>query len=242
MIDFKDGLDYTVRIMDSFLQIKNIRKNFGSTEVLKGISLDIEEGKFVTLLGASGCGKTTLLRIIAGLESADSGRIILDGTDITDLPPEKRHLSMVFQNYALFEHMTVAANIGYPLRVAKVPKKEIAKKVDEMLELISLPGYGNRMPDELSGGQRQRVAIARSIVYTPKVILLDEPLGALDADLRKKMQTELKNLQHNLGITFVYITHDREEAYSMSDRIALISNGIIDFMGLPDEIKERNNT
>lgn len=225
--------------MEKYLQIKNIYKSFGSTEVLKGVSLDIEEGKFVTLLGASGSGKSTLLRIIAGLEYADSGSILLDGKDITALPPEKRHLSMVFQNYALFEHMTVAQNIGYSLKIARVPRKEREKRVEEMLEKISLPGYGSRMPDELSGGQRQRVAIARSIINTPKVILLDEPLGALDAALRKRMQTELKNLQHELGITFVYITHDQEEALSMSDMIAVLSDGIFTDTGAPDEIKER---
>lgn len=207
--------------------------------MLKGISLCVEKGKFVTLLGASGSGKTTLLRIIAGLEYADSGSVLLDGNDITSLSPEKRHLGMVFQNFALFEHKTVAGNIGYSLKIAHIPKAEIARRVDEMLEKISLSGYGNRMPDELSGGQRQRVAIARAIINTPKMILLDEPLGALDAALRKRMQMELKNLQHELGITFIYITHDQEEALNMSDQIAILENGVITEIGAPDEIKER---
>lgn len=235
MVKFQTGWNN----MGKILQVENIQKSFGNTKVLNGLSLAIDEGKFVSILGASGSGKTTLLRIIAGIEFADSGRVILNDRDITNLPPEKRHLSMVFQNYALFEHMTVADNIGYSLKIARVPKAERRKRVEEMLEKISLPGYGNRMPDELSGGQRQRVALARSIISAPMMILLDEPLAALDAALRKRMRSELKNLQNELGITFLYITHDQEEALAMSDTVVLMENGIITDSGVPDEIKER---
>ena len=221
MVKFQTGWNN----MGKILQVENIQKSFGNTKVLNGLSLAIDEGKFVSILGASGSGKTTLLRIIAGIESADSGRVILNDRDITNLPPEKRHLSMVFQNYALFEHMTVADNIGYSLKIARVPKAERRKRVEEMLEKISLPGYGNRMPDELSGGQRQRVALARSIISAPMMILLDEPLAALDAALRKRMRSELKNLQNELGITFLYITHDLSTAYYVSDEIVTLYRG-----------------
>ncbi|MCR5023922.1 MAG: ABC transporter ATP-binding protein [Lachnospiraceae bacterium] len=223
--------------MDQYiLELKNIRKQFGTSDVLRGIDLSIAHGEFVTLLGSSGCGKTTTLRIIAGLESCDSGSVLLEGKDVTHEPPEKRSVNTVFQNYALFPHMTVGANIGYGLKLRKVKKEEIRKKVKEALELVQLAGYEGRMPSELSGGQRQRIAIARAIVNEPKVLLLDEPLGALDLQLRRQMQIELKRLQKQLGITFIYITHDQEEALNMSDRIAVMKDGIFQQIGTPGEI------
>ena len=219
------------------LELKDIRKSFSKDEVvLKEISLSIDKGEFITLLGSSGCGKTTTLRIIAGLETPDSGK------DVTALAPEARDVNTVFQNYALFPHMTVADNIGYGLKLKKIPKAEIKKRVSEMLELVQLPGYEKRKPSELSGGQRQRVAIARSLVNNPKVLLLDEPLGALDLQLRRAMQLELKRLQKKLGITFIYITHDQEEAINMSDRIAVMNKGTFEQIGTPDEIYNHPKT
>lgn len=218
------------------LQLKGVRKAFGDTQVLKGIDLNIAKGEFITLLGASGCGKTTTLRIIAGLETPDKGQVFLDGQDITGLEPNKRSVNTVFQSYALFPHMNVAENIGYGLKLKKVPKNLIAQKVKEMLELVQLPGYEKRMPEQLSGGQRQRVAIARALVNEPKVLLLDEPLGALDLKLRRQMQLELKRLQKQLQITFIYITHDQEEAINMSDRIAVMNHGVLEQVGTPNEI------
>ena len=224
------------------LELKDIKKAFSKEEVLKEISLSIEKGEFITLLGSSGCGKTTTLRIIAGLETPDSGQVFLDGKDVTALPPEARDVNTVFQNYALFPHMTVADNIGYGLKLKKTPKAEIKKRVSEMLELVQLPGYEKRKPSELSGGQKQRVAIARSLINNPKVLLLDEPLGALDLQLRRTMQLELKKLQKKLGITFIYITHDQEEAINMSDRIAVMNHGIFEQIGSPDEIYNHPKT
>ncbi len=221
---------------DYILQLKDIRKAFGDTQVLKGIDLNIAKGEFITLLGASGCGKTTTLRIIAGLEMPDGGQVFLDGQDITGLEPNKRSVNTVFQSYALFPHMNVADNIGYGLKLKKVPKDVIAGKVREMLQLVQLSGYEKRMPQQLSGGQRQRVAIARAVVNEPKVLLLDEPLGALDLKLRRQMQLELKRLQKQLGITFIYITHDQEEAINMSDRIAVMNQGVLEQVGTPNEI------
>ncbi len=218
------------------LQLKGVRKAFGDTEVLKGIDLKIAKGEFITLLGASGCGKTTTLRIIAGLETSDEGQVFLDGQDITSQEPNKRSVNTVFQSYALFPHMNVAENIGYGLKLKRMPKDLIAKKVQEMLQLVQLSGYEKRMPEQLSGGQRQRVAIARAVVNEPKVLLLDEPLGALDLKLRRQMQLELKRLQKQLGITFIYITHDQEEAINMSDRIAVMNHGVLEQVGTPNEI------
>lgn len=221
---------------NDILQLKGIKKSFSETEVLKGIDLNIARGEFITLLGASGCGKTTTLRIIAGLEMPDEGSVILEGQDITAMEPNKRSVNTVFQNYALFPHMNVADNIGYGLRLKKVSKAQISRKVKEMLKLVQLEGYEKRMPQQLSGGQRQRVAIARAVVNEPKVLLLDEPLGALDLKLRRQMQLELKRLQKQLGITFIYITHDQEEAINMSDRIAVMNQGVLEQIGTPNEI------
>ncbi len=218
------------------LELRNLTKSFGTNQVLKGINMDIEEGEFITLLGSSGCGKTTTLRIIAGLEEPDEGQVLLNGTDITALEPNRRDINTVFQNYALFPYMNVEKNISYGLRLKKVPKEEIKKRVEEMLAMVQLEGYGKRKPEELSGGQKQRVAIARAVINRPGVLLLDEPLGALDLKLRRQMQSELKNLQKKLGITFIYITHDQEEAINMSDRIAVMRGGVFEQIGTPNEI------
>mgnify|MGYP005770312685 FL=1 len=228
--------------MDEILELKGIKKAFGGVPVLNGIDLKVEPGEFITLLGSSGCGKTTTLRIISGLEVPDSGTVLLEGADVTNAEPDKRGVHTVFQNYALFPHMTVEANIGYSLRIRGVKKPEIKSRVREMLELVQLEGFGSRMPGELSGGQRQRVAIARSVIDSPKVLLLDEPLGALDLQLRRMMQTELKRLQKKLGITFIYITHDQEEALNMSDRIAVMRDGLFEQLGTPNEIYDRPKT
>ncbi len=221
---------------ESILQLQQIRKSFENTEVLKGIDLEAGQGEFITLLGASGCGKTTTLRIIAGLELPDAGQVILEGQDITNCEPNKRDVNTVFQNYALFPHMNVSDNIGYGLKIRKVPKAEIAERVEQALRLVQLEEYGKRMPDQLSGGQKQRIAIARAVINEPKVLLLDEPLGALDLKLRRQMQLELKRLQKQLGITFIYITHDQEEAINMSDRIGVMHEGILEQLGTPNEV------
>ena len=221
---------------ESILQLQQIRKSFENTEVLKGIDLEAGQGEFITLLGASGCGKTTTLRIIAGLELPDAGQVILEGQDITNCEPNKRDVNTVFQNYALFPHMNVADNVGYGLKIRKVPKAEITERVEQALRLVQLEEYGKRMPDQLSGGQKQRIAIARAVINEPKVLLLDEPLGALDLKLRRQMQLELKRLQKQLGITFIYITHDQEEAINMSDRIGVMHEGILEQLGTPNEV------
>lgn len=227
---------------ESILQLQQIRKSFADTEVLKGIDLEAGQGEFITLLGASGCGKTTTLRIIAGLELPDSGQVILEDHNITDWEPNKRDVNTVFQNYALFPHMNVADNVGYGLKIRKVPKVQIAERVERALRLVQLEEYGKRMPDQLSGGQKQRIAIARAVINEPKVLLLDEPLGALDLKLRRQMQLELKRLQKQLGITFIYITHDQEEAINMSDRIGVMHEGVLEQMGTPNEVYYRPRT
>ena len=227
---------------ESILQLQQIRKSFANTEVLKGVDLEAGQGEFITLLGVSGCGKTTTLRIIAGLELPDSGQVILEGHNITDWEPNKRDVNTVFQNYALFPHMNVADNVGYGLKIRKVPKVQIAERVERALRLVQLEEYGKRMPDQLSGGQKQRIAIARAVINEPKVLLLDEPLGALDLKLRRQMQLELKRLQKQLGITFIYITHDQEEAINMSDRIGVMHEGVLEQMGTPNEVYYRPRT
>lgn len=227
---------------ENILQLENITKSFGDTGVLRGISLSVGHGEFVTLLGSSGCGKTTTLRIIAGLEVPDSGRVLLDGQDVTDIEPNKRDVNTVFQNYALFPHMTVAQNVAYSLRLKRVNKQVIEQEVSAALNLVQLEDFGKRMPSELSGGQMQRVAIARALVNKPRLLLLDEPLGALDLQLRRQMQTELKQLQKRLGIAFIYITHDQEEALNMSDRIVVMRDGRFEQIGTPAEIYDYPRT
>lgn len=228
--------------MEKILSIRNITKSFGDKTVISNLSLDIEKGRFITLLGPSGCGKTTTIRMIAGLEAPDCGNILLNGQDVTALPPDKRSVNTVFQNYALFPHLNVYKNIAYGLKVLKYSKDEIRKKVQDILSLVELPGFELRMPGELSGGQRQRVAIARALVLNPDILLLDEPLGALDLQLRRQMQRELKAMQTRLGITFIYITHDQEEAMAMSDEIVIMQDGQIVQQGTPREIYEHPAT
>ncbi len=228
--------------MTPILELKNIKKDFGAVEVLKGIDLYVEEGEFITILGSSGCGKTTTIRIIAGLEELDEGQVLLCGQDVTALEPNKREVNTVFQSYALFPHMTVEANVGYGLKLKKTPRTEIKKRVKDVLEMVQLTGYEKRKTQELSGGQKQRVAIARAIINRPKLLLLDEPLGALDLQLRRQMQEELKHLQKKLGMTFIYITHDQEEASFLSDRIVVMNEGRIEQIGTPEEIFEKPAT
>ena len=223
-------------MQEVLLSLQHIKKDFGEGEVLSDISLDVHRGEFVTLLGASGCGKTTTLRIISGLETADEGRVLLGGRDMTDLPPEKRPVNTVFQSYALFPHMHVEKNVAYGLRLRGMDKRAIDARVREMLELVQMSEHAGRMPSQLSGGQRQRIAIARALALEPELLLLDEPLGALDLQLRRQMQVELKRLQKQLGITFIYITHDQEEAVNMSDRIAVMRSGRFEQIGTPEEI------
>jgi len=223
---------------DTLLRVEGLEKSFDGKKILKGLDFEVQKGEFVTLLGPSGCGKTTTLRIIAGLLDADCGRVLLDGADITFAAPEKRDVNTVFQNYALFPHMNVEQNISYGLRMRGEKKEVWRRKVKEMLRLVQMEGREKRMPGQLSGGQCQRIAIARALVLEPKLLLLDEPLGALDLKLRRQMQVELKEIQKNLGVAFVYITHDQEEALNMSDRIAVMNGGRFEQVGTPQEIYE----
>jgi putative spermidine/putrescine transport system ATP-binding protein len=220
------------------IRLRGVRKTYGEVVAVAGVDLEIGRGEFFTLLGPSGSGKTTTLRMIAGFELPDAGTIELAGHDVGDLPAYDREVNTVFQDYALFPHMTVGENVEYGMRVRKVAKDERARRRDEALGMVRLSSYGDRKPSELSGGQRQRVALARSIVNHPRVLLLDEPLGALDLKLRKQMQVELKQIQHEVQITFVYVTHDQEEALTMSDRIAVFNEGRIEQVGAPAEIYE----
>jgi putative spermidine/putrescine transport system ATP-binding protein len=224
------------------LRLENVKKNYGSVAAVAGVDLVVKEGEFFTLLGPSGSGKTTLLRLIAGFERPDSGRIELGGRDVTSVPPHLRDTNTVFQDYALFPHMTVAQNIGYGLRVKGVPNAERRQRVERALRMVRLVGLDQRRPNQLSGGQRQRVALARAVINEPEVLLLDEPLGALDLKLRQEMQLELKRIQQEVGITFVYVTHDQEEALTMSDRMAVMANGKIEQIGPPVEVYERPAT
>ena len=222
--------------MNKLIELKNLTKNFDDQQVLRGINLDIHENEFLTLLGPSGCGKTTTLRIIAGFEEPSDGQVLFGGIEISKVPPYKREVNTVFQKYALFPHMNVFDNIAFGLHIKKMDKTVIRQKVERMLVLVGLEGFGSRDVTLLSGGQQQRVAIARALVNEPKVLLLDEPLGALDAKMRKEMQRELKKIQQEVGITFIYVTHDQEEALSMSDTVVVMNDGEIQQIGSPTDI------
>lgn len=224
--------------MEQVLNLRKVSKFYEEKQILKAIDLDVNKGEFLTLIGPSGCGKTTTLRIIGGFEKPDSGEVIFEGKEISNVPPNERNINTVFQNYALFPHLNVYDNVAFGLRIKRVKENIIKKKVNDALDLVDLPKYGNRDISRLSGGQRQRVAIARALVNEPEIILFDEPLGALDLKLRKRMQHELKNIQGEVGITFIYVTHDQEEALSMSDKIAVMNKGNIEQFGTPQHIYE----
>ncbi|MGQ3213255.1 ABC transporter ATP-binding protein [Shinella sp.] len=221
------------------LRIEGVGKTFGPVTAVDNVSLDIRENEFFALLGPSGCGKTTLLRMLAGFESLNAGRILLEGKDISPLPPEKRPLNLMFQSYALFPHMTVRQNLSYGLEMERLPKADIRRRVDDTMGMTDLTPFADRKPDQLSGGQKQRVALARALVKRPKVLLLDEPLGALDKKLRERMQLELKRMQNEAGITFIIVTHDQEEALVMADRMAILKDGRLLQVGAPEEVYER---
>ncbi|MBV1788245.1 ABC transporter ATP-binding protein [Marinobacterium sp. D7] len=225
---------------EQFVRFVNVQKSYdGETLVVKNFNIDIAAGEFLTMLGPSGSGKTTCLMMLAGFETATHGEIILDGQSINNVAPHKRDIGMVFQNYALFPHMTVAENLAFPLRVRKIPQAEIDAKVKRALEMVRLGNFGNRRPAQLSGGQQQRVAVARALVFEPKLVLMDEPLGALDKNLREEMQYEIKHLHEHLGITMVYVTHDQSEALTMSNRIAVFEDGIVQQLATPDQLYEK---
>ena len=219
---------------DTYLRFENVAKHYGDVRAVDDVSIDVGREEFLTLLGASGSGKTTLLMTVAGFTMPDRGRIVLDGEDITWLPPSLRNIGVVFQSYALFPHMTVSENVAYPLRVRKVPRRESEERTERALDLVQLGGFGERMPSQLSGGQQQRVALARAVVFEPRLLLMDEPLGALDKKLREYMQLEIKQLQRQLRITVIYVTHDQSEALTMSDRIAIMNDGRFEQVGSPE--------
>ncbi len=227
---------------DPFLAIEGVTKSFGSVQVVRGADISIRKGEFVSFLGPSGCGKTTILRMVAGFEAPTTGRIVIDGKDVTRLKPNQREIGMVFQSYALFPNLTVAGNIGFGLKVAGKPKAEIAARVEEMLKLIGLPELTSRYPWQLSGGQQQRVALARALAPSPRVLLLDEPLSALDAKIRVSLREEIRSIQKELGITTIFVTHDQEEALSMSDRVMVMYQGRIEQIGAPFEIYNHPKT
>ena len=229
--------------MESIVRLENVSKCFEKGKyVIKNLTLDVHEGEFLTLLGSSGCGKTTILRLISGLEHVTEGRVFIDNIDVTDVDPTKREVNTIFQNFALFPHMTVFENVSFGLKMKKINKEEISRRVRKVLKLVELTGFENRYPSQLSGGQQQRVAIARGIVMNPKVLLLDESLASLDLKLKKMMQIELKKIQRKLGITFIYVTHDQDEALTMSDRIVIIEKGQIEQDGTPVDIYEKPNS
>jgi spermidine/putrescine transport system ATP-binding protein len=231
-----------VRVQEVDVRLERVTKRFGDAVAVDDLTLDVSEGEFFSLLGPSGCGKTTTLRMIGGFEDPSLGTIYLGGRDVTDLPPYKRDVNTVFQSYALFPHLDVFENVAFGLKRKKVGKEEITERVDEALGLVQMTGFEQRRPGQMSGGQQQRVALARALVNHPKVLLLDEPLGALDLKLRKQMQLELKRIQREVGITFIYVTHDQEEAMTMSDRLAVMRNGAIEQIGGPEEVYEQPQT
>lgn len=227
---------------EKIIRLKEINKSYGTNHIVKDLSLDVYKGEFLTLLGPSGCGKTTTLRMIGGFEAPNSGQVFINEQDVTDIPPNKRDVNTVFQNYALFPHMTVNENIEYGMRMKKIKKNERLERVNKILKMVQMESFASRKPKEMSGGQQQRIAVARAIVNNPSVLLLDEPLGALDLKLRKEMQLELKHLQKSLGMTFIYVTHDQEEALTMSDRIAVMRDGRIDQLDTPESIYNHPKT